>query len=428
MIKRMWNNLFLVERPSISLSAFRVCVAWTVGFVMLPTFCHLGDTYLSTAFKTYNTMFFPLEFVQFVQQSPDWLVKVFVGIFCISWLAFLFGLFSQVSCIIMTLACYYFYALNQFAMATLSWDILLVTVFLMCVTNYHSDYFSLDCLLRGREDAFRRKRPYFIQRLLQVQIGFTFFYTALHKITVKGNWLDGNPIYYLMNYPRPGVVKYFILKDYLMDKPGLCYAIGIFIVIAELLLMFALFYRKTRPAAIYVGCLFHVMLILTLDVPATFFFLFPPMLLLFINPEKIIQKIDRVRSNNQKIKPLRLIYDGRCQFCRKSAQLLKIMDLFGKLTYVDLHSLEDPKALHSGLTQEKLLKELHLLNSQGNVWAGFYAFRRLGLDLPMLYIFAPLMYLPGAGIIGTLLYKWIARNRYVLQIFFSRCHNESCKI
>ena len=78
----------------------------------------------------------------------------------------------------------------------------------MCLVPYHGDYFSLDSLIRVG-GGYRRKRPYFLQRLLQLQIGFTFFYTAVWKIYPKGNWFEDNPIYYLMHMPPSGVTKWF---------------------------------------------------------------------------------------------------------------------------------------------------------------------------------------------------------------------------
>jgi len=179
-MKKLWNRLFLVERPSISMGLFRIAVAATVGFHVLPSFFHLQDNFFATAFKTYNSSFFTIGFLELIQKSPDWIVVLFVWIFCVSLFFFLVGFLSQISCIIMTASCYYFYALNAFAIGTLSWDILIVTLFLMCLTNYHGDYFSVDCLLKGAEDAYKRRRPFFIQRLLQLQIAFTFFlYSAL---------------------------------------------------------------------------------------------------------------------------------------------------------------------------------------------------------------------------------------------------------
>ena len=274
------------------LSFFRMAVAFTTACHVIPSLIHLDENYFSTAFKTLNSSFFTVEVLRFVQESPQWLILSFVWLFYISVFFFFIGLFSQLSCILMTASCYFFYALNSFHVGTLSWDILLVTLFLMCVTPYHGDYFSVDCLWKGDEEAYKRKRPYFLQRLLQMQIGFTYFYTALVKITAEGNWIYDNPIYYIMNYPPEGTTKTFILRDFLRVSPDLCYAIGIFVVIIEFLMIFLLFNRSTRISAIYLGFIFHVVLVLTLDVPAIFFFLFPPQLLLFINPETIVEWIE----------------------------------------------------------------------------------------------------------------------------------------
>ena len=163
-MKNIWHTLFLEERASIGLSFFRIFVALTTGLHVLPSFMHLDDNYLSTALKTINPMFFTSGALDLAQKSPDWLVIAFVWFFTITWFCFLIGLFAQISCILMTLCCYYFYALNDFHIGTLSWDILLVTLFLMCLTPYHGDYFSVDALLHGGDiDAWRRKRPFFIR-------------------------------------------------------------------------------------------------------------------------------------------------------------------------------------------------------------------------------------------------------------------------
>ena len=107
-------------------------------------------------------------------------------------------------------------------------------------------------------------------------------------MTAAGNWLSANPLYYLMNYPQAGVMKNFLLKDFLAVHPTLCYGLGLGIVATELLLPVLLYCPKTRISAIYLGCLFHIVLILTMDVPAIFFFLFPAQFLLFVPPENIL--------------------------------------------------------------------------------------------------------------------------------------------
>jgi len=410
-MKNIWNILFLEERPSIGLSFFRIFVALTVGLHVVPSFFHLDDNYLSTAFKTYNTNFFPPHFIYFVQQSPDALVIFFVWAFVITWFCFLIGLFSQISCILMTVCCYYFYALNDFHIGTLSWDILLVTLFLMCVTPYHGDYFSVDCLRRGDIDAWRRPRPFFIQRLLQLQTASTFFFTGLYKITGEGNWITGNPIYYLMNYPVQGVTKNFLLKEWMAVHPHFCYVTGLMIVATEMSMPFLLFIPRTRRAAIVLGLCWHILLILTLDVPTIFLFLFPAQMLLFIHPQKITGWIASKRADRAHSPRPKIIFDGQCGFCRSSVRILQIMDLWGNLEYIP-----GPKGMN----------EMRLDFPDGKTYGGFFAFRRLVWMLPMLYPAAAVVYFPGAGILGPFVYRWIARNRYLFPVFHAcaggQCH------
>ncbi len=428
-MSKLWHNLFLNERPSISLSLFRIAVAVTTGCHVIPTFCHLHDNYFPTAFKTVNTNFFPVSVIQWVQQSPEAVIVAMVWVFMMSWFFFLIGLFSQLSCIVMVVSCYYFYALNSFHIGTLSWDILLVTLFLMCVTSYHGDYFSVDCLRKRNPNAYKKERPYFLQRLLQMQIGFTYFYTALYKVTAEGNWIKDNPIYYIMNYPAAGVTKTFLLRDFIYDKPHLCYWLGIGIVVTEFLMVILLSWRKTRITGIYLGFFFHILLILTLDVPAIFFFLFPAQLLLFIDPREVVAWIDQKRAFNQKRRgeaeaPV-LIYDGHCGFCRESLIKIQTLDLFATLSYVDLHTVNDFKALHPKLTKELAMSQFYLIEPNGKIFGGFDVFRRICFTMPMLYAMIPVFYFSGMRTIGSWIYKLIAKNRY---LFHSNktCQNNAC--
>jgi len=411
-MKNIWDTLFLEERASIGLSFFRIFVALTVGLHVIPSFFHLDDNYLSTALKTVDTDFFPSFFINWVQTSSDGLVVFFAWAFVITWLFFLIGLFSQISCILMTACCYYFYALNMFHIGTLSWDILLVTLFLMCVTPYHGDYFSVDALRRGDIEAWRHKRPFFIQRLLQLQIASTFFFTGLYKITGEGNWITGNPIYYLMNYPVAGVTKNFLLKEWMAAHPHFCHVTGLMIVATELSMPFLLFIPRTRRMAIILGLCWHVLLVLTLDVPTIFLFLFPAQMLLFIHPQKITDWIEVKRRINAQSPRPKIIYDGQCGFCRSSIRVLQVMDLWGKLEYV-----AGPKGMN----------EMRLEFFDGKAYGGFFALRQLSWILPMLYPMIPVVYFPGMGIIGPLAYRWVARNRYLFPVFHS-CSKGQCHL
>ncbi len=292
-LREFWHKAFLEERPSVSLCLFRFFVAFTVGAHIIPTFLHLEDNYLHTAFKEKNLSFFTPEVIQWVEKSPDSFVGFMVIFFCGALCCFAAGFLSQISCIFMVLGCYYFYALNSLHIGTLSYDILLVTLFPLCVTGYYGDSFSVDAWLRKDKFAYRKKRPFFIQRLLELQIASTFFYTALCKVSAHGNWLTANPLYYLYNSTPESVVKHFPLRGLLATHPQACYWLGVGIILAEFSLPFLLFIRKTRYWGIGYGIFFHILLIVTLHVPTIFFFLFPAQLCLFINPEKVVAWLDK---------------------------------------------------------------------------------------------------------------------------------------
>ena len=413
-LTQMWHRTFLERRPSLSLGLFRLAVAWTVGCHMIPSFFQMQDNYLSTAFKTKNFNFFPLWILRLVEASPDWVVWAFVALFCVSLATFTLGLFAQPSCILMTISCYYFYALNNYHIGTLSFDILLVTLALMCATDFHGDFLSLDSLRRGKDGAHRRLRPFFLQRLLQLQLAWTFWYTALSKTTAGGNWLTDNPYYHLMRYPAIGVVREFPLRSWLAQQPAYCHWLGIACLGFELTIPFLWFIPRTRPAGIALGILFQLMLWATLHVPTIFLFLFPPLMLLFVRPERLAGWIERRREATSARGRAILLYDGQCGFCLESVKRLRVLDLFGWVDPLNMHTQPDLTALHPALTPERCRSEMVLVEPNGRLSGGFDAFARLTRCLPLLWPLAPLVVVPGMPWLGRRVYRWIATHRSLL--------------
>ena len=419
--------MFLDERPSIGLSLFRIAVAVTVGCHVIPSLLQLQDNYLAAGFKEYNGSFFPIWALQLVAQSPDGLVIALMWLFYLSWGCFLVGLWSQAGCIVMNACCYYFYARNSLHIGTLSFDILLVTLALMCVTSYHGDFLSIDSLRRGRPDAYRRPRPFFIQRLLQCQIWWTFWYTALSKFTAGGNWLTDKPFYYLTHYPPMGVVREFPLRGVFAQHPAVCYGLGIALMACELSLPVLLFLRRTRPIGLLLGLAFHVMLLVTLHVPTIFFFLFPAQMLLFVDPEACVRWIEaRQAAMTARPRPT-LLYDGDCGFCLASLRRLWVLDLFRQIETIDFHAVPNLSALHPALSAERCRQRMQLVEPSGKLSDGFFAFRRMALRLPLLWPVAPFCYVPGAGWIGQGVYDWVARHRQTNQCTTGTARSDSSK-
>jgi predicted DCC family thiol-disulfide oxidoreductase YuxK len=117
-----------------------------------------------------------------------------------------------------------------------------------------------------------------------------------------------------------------------------------------------------------------------------------------------------------------VIYDAKCRFCAAAVRRLERLDLFRRLSYGDAR---DPALLarHAGVDSEKALERLHLVTQGGAILDGFFAFRWLSGRLPLLWIFWPFLWLPGAAVLGVRLYDFIARKRFA----FGTCEGEVCQ-
>ena len=101
------------------------------------------------------------------------------------------------------------------------------------------------------------------------------------------------------------------------------------------------------------------------------------------------------------------------------------MDLWAALEPVDFHQISDLKSLHPQLTKDLVMSQLYLIESDGKLYGGFDAFRRICFVMPMLYPVIPVVYFPGMGILGPMVYRMIAQNRYLLHIN-KTCRNNAC--
>ena len=115
-----------------------------------------------------------------------------------------------------------------------------------------------------------------------------------------------------------------------------------------------------------------------------------------------------------------LYYDGTCSLCTRTVRWLSRLDLFGQVTWTPFQSLREPPR---GLSWDDLDRAAYLDTGQGHPYEGYYAFRKLSLRLMPLMPLAPVLWLPGMGLAGKAVYRWVARNRCRL----SRCRIPTLK-
>ena len=120
-----------------------------------------------------------------------------------------------------------------------------------------------------------------------------------------------------------------------------------------------------------------------------------------------------------------LLYDGECPLCLKSVSVLQRLDWFHVVHYQNARDIQHLPPSPVPLDAQKLLEEMHLITPDRRaVYRGFGAFRWLAWRLPLLFVFAPLLYLPGVPKLGRRLYRWVARNRFNLV----PCHDGACAL
>ncbi len=120
-----------------------------------------------------------------------------------------------------------------------------------------------------------------------------------------------------------------------------------------------------------------------------------------------------------------VVYDGQCGICTSQIRKLPWWDCQKKLAYVSLH---DPQVAQRwpDLSAERLMREMCIVDAEGQRHWGADAVRYLTRRLRRLWWAAPLMFLPGSMLLWRPLYRWIARNRYRLS--GRLCESDTCQL
>jgi predicted DCC family thiol-disulfide oxidoreductase YuxK len=108
---------------------------------------------------------------------------------------------------------------------------------------------------------------------------------------------------------------------------------------------------------------------------------------------------------------LDVVYDGLCRFCARS--LAALQRLAGRPLW-RLHDANDHEAIRSTfpmLAGTDTDRAMFVVTPRGEVFRGFFAYRRMMRESPRLYPFLALLHAPGAALIGPWIYAWVARNR-----------------
>ena len=120
---------------------------------------------------------------------------------------------------------------------------------------------------------------------------------------------------------------------------------------------------------------------------------------------------------------LDVIYDGRCGFCLRALRVCRTLDVRSAFRYHDANARQQVHGLFPELTSADFDNAMFVVAPDRRVSRGFFAFRRILWESPLMWPLLPLFYFPGSGLVGPRLYAWVAKNRRSFG-----CESEVCDL
>ena len=106
-----------------------------------------------------------------------------------------------------------------------------------------------------------------------------------------------------------------------------------------------------------------------------------------------------------------IVYDGQCGFCVRTLACLQRM---ARRNVFRLHDANDREAVLGRfpmMVGADTDEAMFAITSDGGVFRGYFAFRRMLWESPWLFPLLVLFYAPGASLLGPRIYAWVARHR-----------------
>jgi len=115
----------------------------------------------------------------------------------------------------------------------------------------------------------------------------------------------------------------------------------------------------------------------------------------------------RYRSTVTSDGRLLVLYDGECGTCTRAARWIERHDRYQRTRCVPLQETDPP----AGTTRADLERELHVVDPDGRISAGWSAVLEIARQLPVLAWLPTVARIPGVNWLGTRAYRRIAKRR-----------------
>ncbi len=417
-LRHEWNTFFFRPISPVPLGLFRLVygvLAFAYGALLFPErytwFSNKGVLTVSEA-SAYigGVSVFGIKAHQFglllVPGADRWLTVFFVA-YLLAAASLTVGFWSRTSAALVYLGIAALHARN--APIHHSGDTVLVVMAAYLALSPCGAACSVDRLVRifnGREDDTPPPVVAWAQRLMQLQITVLYFCAAMSKATGSA-WQDGTAVYYPMHLPESvrfpiwGQDNIYVINLVTWGTVAIEMALGTVVWVPRLRL-----YVLAGGVALHLGIEYSMNIPLFSAVMITSY-------LTFLHAADIRHFLNWAKRPLG-LTPLKLIYDGHCDFCKSSLLVVRFFDVFRQITFVNSH---DPEALAAtGVRFEDAEEAAYAVRPDGRQYAGFDAFRQVAWQLPATALLAPLLYLFGIPQLGRRAYEWIKNNRHRLPV------------
>ena len=417
-IRDDWSRFWFRPLPSGPLGLFRIVMGLLVlanGWILFPErgvwFSERGVLQSSFA-DTYQVGYTPgPRVIQLLHNASDgWLTAFFV-IFLLAALCMTLGLWTRPSIFLVVLGLNAIHNRNPIVNTTGGDCVMLVmTIYLMLAPSDASC--SLDRLwrvLKGREGRNAPRIVPWAQRLMQVQLSLVYLCTSIGKLQGE-SWRNGTAIYYPMHlpefarFPTPN----FISDNLIMINLITYSALGIEMALAALVWV-----PRMRLYVLALGVLLHMGIEYSLNIPL-FSFLMIASYIPFLTQDDL-RHFQNWLARTIRLTPLKLVYDGECDFCRSALLVVRFFDVFGLVEFLDGR---DPAqlALAPEVSAAETENAAVAVGPKGRTYPGFYAFREIIRRTPAFWLLTVFLYIPGVPQLGEAAYRWVSKNRSRLPV------------
>ena len=322
----------------------------------------------------------------------------------------LVGLFTRFSSIVALAALLYVAAIPNLYGKVNHEHHLIWFAALLCVSRC-SDMLSIDAAIRSwrRADTGDTAPPgpssVYTMPLAFVFLlfGVLYFFPGVWKFVARGpEWFVSDNLQLLL-YHRWIETGIPALR---LDQHVLFYGgMGLATVVIEAGFIYTMLFPRVRPIAALGGFSFHFGVGALMGI---WFTSLMKLYFVFFNWGAILPRIGRWMFASE----VSVLYDGSCKLCRRTISSLRRFDVLDRVCYIDALNGDALNAAGYGnLDEAALMRDMHLVTTDGRVYKGYAAYQLLAARIPILWPLWPLMYVWPVTTIGRRIYRRVADSR-----------------